>query len=179
MKIIKFFWINSEKISHWATVLGIVVAAIGGYLAYSQLAQANEHRSWQNYNDMNIRYADLYKEIPEDIATGCISKDFAATSHESQRWVRQYFNLYSEEYWLYLNDLIPKEMWTKRINGGVRVNLSKYPELIAGYRYWKGKGAFTHPTSFKSEVEAAIKDASKISQPKRTECTTISSIKQK
>jgi hypothetical protein len=78
--------------------------------------------------------------------------------------VRQYFDLYSEEYWLYLNDLIPKEMWTHRIHGGVRVNLNNYPALVEGYRHWKEQGAFTHPVEFQSEVESAILDAKKLPQ---------------
>jgi hypothetical protein len=78
---------------------------------------------------------------------------------ELQRWVRQYFDLYSEESWLFEKNLIPKEMWTHRIHGGVRVNLGKYPALIEGYNYWKTAGAFTHPDNFQLIVESAIADA--------------------
>lgn len=83
---------------------------------------------------------------------------------EAKRWVRQYFDLYSEEYWLFLNERIPNAMWTRRIHGGVRVNLNMYPALVDGYRYWKAEGSFTHPVEFQAEVELAISDASKLPQ---------------
>lgn len=156
--------VNSESCAHWATVLAFIAAGIGGYLAYKQLELANEQRKWQNYNEMNVRYAELYKSITPEIASGCQQGDFEKLPPETKRWVRQYFDLYSEEYWLYLNKLIPEEMWTRRIHGGVRVNLNKYPALVEGYLYWKREGSFTHPNDFKTEVEHAISDAKLLPQ---------------
>jgi hypothetical protein len=77
-------------------------------------------------------------------------------SSSDKRWVRQYFDLYSEELWLFDNKLIPEQMWTKRIYCGVRINLRTYPTLIDGYYYWKSKGSFTHPVTFRAEAENAI-----------------------
>lgn len=129
----------SEMVSHWATTLTFFAAVIGGFFAYKQLGvtnaqllQANEQRKWQNYNDMNVRYAELYKCMPKEVASGNVQKGFSNLDPEIKGWVRQYFDLYSEEYWLYEEGLIPKEMWTHRIYKGVRVNLSKYPALIDG-----------------------------------------------
>jgi hypothetical protein len=164
--VFSWLWINSERISHWATAFAFFAAAVGGFLAFGQLKianaqfeQANDQRRWQNYNEMNVRYAELYKTIPADIASGCAPEEFQKLEAETKRWVRQYFDLYSEEYWLFVNKLIPEEMWTRRIHRGVRVNLSKYPALIDGYHYWKAAGSFTHPDDFQTVVEAAIADA--------------------
>jgi hypothetical protein len=163
---IKCVWNKSDQISHLATVLAFAAAAVGSYYAYgqlkttnAQLEQANEQRKWQNYNEMNVRYAELYKDIPKEIGSGCLIEDFQTLDPDTKRWVRQFFDLYSEEYWLFRNQLIPEEMWTRRIHGGVRVNLSKYPALIQGYRYWKAAGSFTHPDDFADVVEIAIADA--------------------
>ena len=161
-----WLWNNSEKLSHLATALAFIVAAVGSFLAYgqlkatsAQLEQANDQRRWQNYNEMNVRYAELYKSIPEEIASGCVPKRFEMLKPETKRWVRQYFDLYSEEYWLVQNNLIPEQMWSRRIYGGVRVNLAKYPTLIDGYHYWKAVGAFTHPDTFQKEAELAIAES--------------------
>jgi hypothetical protein len=162
-KMINWLKDNSEPYAHWATVLALIAACIAGYFAYAQLTLANDQKRWQNYNEMNVRYAELYKSIPEEIASGC-SGNFEKLEPDAKRWVRQYFDLYSEEYWLFLNELIPNEMWTRRIHGGVRVNLNRYPALVDGYRYWKAEGSFTHPDKFQTEVELAISDASKLSQ---------------
>lgn len=174
-RLFQWSWSHSEPLSHWATVFALVAASVGGYLAYSQLELANDQRRWQNYNEMNVRYAELYKSIPSEIASGCIPESFEGLSPETKRWARQYFDLYSEEYWLYLNKLIPEEMWTRRIHGGVRVNLNRYPALVSGYYYWKGEGSFTHPDNFQHEVEIAIGDAKKLPQKAKlaNHCGTI------
>lgn len=146
-----------EFISRW---LMVVVAIVGVYMVYSQLAAANEQNRWQYYNDLNVRYAAFYESIPNEVAIGK-EADFDKLEPLAKRWVRQYFDLYSEEYWLYKKRLIPEEMWTKRIRSGVRVNLREYPLLVSGYRYWKERGAFMHPDGFLEEAERAIADASK------------------
>ncbi|SFO38634.1 hypothetical protein [Nitrosospira briensis] len=51
------------------SLLAFIVAVGGLYLTYEQLEQANGHKRWQNYNELNIRYAELYRNIPKDIAS--------------------------------------------------------------------------------------------------------------
>src|SRR5687768_12283155 len=70
------------------SLLAFIVAAGGLYLTYEQLEQANGHKRWQNYNELNIRYAELYRNIPKDIASNekC---EFEQRPPSSKRWVRQ------------------------------------------------------------------------------------------
>src|SRR5262249_8681724 len=82
---------------------------------------------------------------------------FAMQPHHVKIFARTYFDLYSEEYWLHQNNLIPDEMWTKRIANGVDVNLITYPLLVRGYYYWKEQGAFIHPEEFRQLIEDKIK----------------------
>lgn len=150
----------AEWLHRWGTFLGVIVAIIGIWFAS---AQNNRHRRWQNYNEMNLRYSVLYENMPSEVAQdGGLS--FADLPEESKRWVRQYFDLYSEEYWLYQNNLIPKEMWTERIDVGVKVNLNQYPVMIKGYLYWKENGSFNHPDDFREVVEKKIEEASSNTQ---------------
>lgn len=81
---------------------------------------------------------------------------FSEQEQDVKRWARTYFNLYSEEYWLYLEGLIPEEMWTKRIDNGVNVNLTSYPLLVRGYEYWRGKSSFVHPEGFRKLVDSKL-----------------------
>ncbi|MBI1424430.1 MAG: hypothetical protein GC149_13380 [Gammaproteobacteria bacterium] len=131
-------------IAHLFTITGLV-------FVWLQLHQSNEHKKWENYNAMNLRYYEWYANMPDkmDVDT-CVP--FSKQPQEVKRWARTYFNLYSEEYWLYQEDLIPKEMWTKRIDNGVNVNLETYPLLVRGYAYWKSKNAFVHPDGFRSHI---------------------------
>jgi hypothetical protein len=38
--------------------------------ANEQMAQSDEQRKWQNYNELNVRYAALYQALPKDILNG-------------------------------------------------------------------------------------------------------------
>ena len=73
-----------------------------------------------------------------------------------KNWTKTYFDLYAEEYWLYTEGLIPKEMWTKMIDKGVDVNLVSFPVLVQGYEYWKDKKSFTHPEGFINLVDEKL-----------------------
>lgn len=144
---------NSELIAHWATVLTAILFLISICLARQQLNQMKLERQWKNFNEMNFRYADMLREITSNDYAKC---DLNETN---KIWTRRYFDLYSEEYWLSEEKLIPKEMWENRIRPGVVVNLKEYPILEAGYHYWKNKGAFSHPNGFYGIVEEDISNA--------------------
>lgn len=150
---------NGRIFAEWGTFLGVILALIGLFFTYNQLSitnaqleQGNFHKRWQNYNELNLRYAQLYDSMPDEMAIDS-GKEFSKLSHKAKRWVRRYFNLYSEEYWLYQNGLMPEEMWTQRIKNGVKVNLETYPVMVKGYFYWKKKGSFKHPKDFIHVVE--------------------------
>jgi hypothetical protein len=133
------------------------VFGIGGLLGLVyQIYQANELRRWANYNEMNLRYHELYISMPVELTQEKM-REFEEYEEQVKKWVRQYFNLYSEEYYLFKENLIPKEMWTKRIASGVDVNLRQYPLLIEGYEYWKRRGAHTHPEDFQVLVDEKIR----------------------
>ena len=147
--MLKFFKNYGEIIAHTFTFIGL-------FLVVYQLYQGNENKRWENYNVMNLRYYEWYSKIPENAAIDTC-EPFSKQSNETKKWVRAYFNLYSEEYWLFLNGLIPQEMWTKRIDNGVDVNLKTYPVLVRGYWYWRDIGTFNHPEGFKQIVNSKLK----------------------
>jgi hypothetical protein len=62
------------------------VAIVGMGFTYAQLEQTNDHKRWQNYNEVNIRYAELYKGLPPDIASKETLK-FEQPPPSSKRWV--------------------------------------------------------------------------------------------
>lgn len=135
-------------IAHALTLVGI------GFVV-AQLYQSNEHKRWENFNDLNIRYYEWYSNIPENLNND-LCGPFEELDEQIKKWTRTYFNLYSEEYWLYQNNLIPEEMWELRIDNGVDVNLVSYPQLIRGYQYWKKQGAFVHPANFRKLVDEKL-----------------------
>ena len=104
---------------------------------------------------MTRRYYEWLSNVPGGMeADSCVP--FGAQNEAVKKWARAYFDLYSEEYWLYKNGLIPAEMWTVRIDSGVNVNLISYPLLVRGYEYWKAQGLFTHPEDFRKLVDEKL-----------------------
>jgi hypothetical protein len=147
--------LTAEVIGIWIGAIGLVLTSIGLWLVARQLDQANDHQRWSNYNQLNLQYAELFGRIPDELdAKHC--KTFDELKAESQRWIRSYFNLYTEEHWLYQEGYIPAAMWTERIDGGVSVNFKTYPVIVEGYEHWKALGSFTHPTEFTQLVDAKI-----------------------
>jgi hypothetical protein len=134
------------------STISLIVSIIGVGYVYSQLHQANEHKKWENYNLMTRRYYEWFSNVPAGMETdSCVP--FGTQNDAVKKWARAYFDLYSEEYWLYKNGLIPAEMWTVRIDSGVNVNLISYPLLVRGYEYWKAQGLFVHPEDFRKLVD--------------------------
>jgi len=82
-----------------------------------------------------------------------------------KRVARQYFNLYSEEYWLDKQNLIPEEMLKNRIDKGVIVNLKEYSFLVEEYKCWVKKGAHNHPEDFQEYVSRNILSVLSESEP--------------
>jgi len=148
---------NSESFAHWANVLTFIALLFSIYFACQQLKELRVQRQWQNFNEMNIRYADLLGKIPEEIKLD--SDSIESVNPQTKIWIRQYFDLYSEECWLNEEELLPKDMWKNRIRPGVVLNLKEYQILEHGYFYWKDKGAFNHPEDFHKVVEGDINNA--------------------
>ena len=134
------------------STVSLIVSIFGVWYVHSQLQQANEHKKWENYNSMNRRYYEWFAKVPVGMDVDSCAP-FATQEDAVKKWARAYFDLYSEEYWLYKNGLIPAEMWTMRIDSGVNVNLVSYPILVRGYEYWKTQGLFVHPEDFRKLVD--------------------------
>lgn len=143
-----------ELLAHWTTFIVLIISVC---LAYQQLKELKVQKQWQNFNEMNIRYADLLGKIPEEIKLD--SNSIESVNPQTKIWIRQYFDLYSEEYWLNEKELLPEKMWEGRIRPGVVLNLKEYPILECGYIHWKDKGAFNHPENFHKVVEGDINNA--------------------
>ena len=144
-----------NNVAHLLSALGLLLTFLGLMLVSEQLQQANEHQKWNNYNQLNIHYSALYRDLPEELeANSC--KRFDELTVSGKKWIRSYFNLYSEEHYLYQQNLIPVEMWTKRIDNGVEVNMLSYPVIVEGYEKWKVRGSFKHPVEFVAFVDSKI-----------------------
>lgn len=143
---------------NWVEGLTLFVALAGLFAVFWQLHQANKHKRWDNYNAMNAAYHSLYDEVYNGSYDDLLKSytHISSLSSKELAWIRAYFDLYAEEYWLDEQDLIPAEMLFKQIDGGVNLNLREHPVMMDGFVYWKNKGAFQHPNSFIPFIDSKI-----------------------
>jgi hypothetical protein len=147
-------WLK-KNIAHLLSASGLLLTFFGLLLVCAQLKQANEHHKWNNYNQLDIHYSNLYRQLPPELeAASC--KRFEDLEPNSKTWIRSYFNLCAEKYYLFLKHLIPEEMWTKQIDNGIEVNMLAYPVIIEGYEYGKKRRSFTHPKEFYAFMDNKI-----------------------
>ena len=150
---------TEKRILRWSTFFIAFAALIVAYYQLEQigkqLAAQQKSTKWQNYNIVNCRYADLIANIPASMSN--YHKDFKSLPDKDKIWVKRYFNLTSEEYWMQKKGLLPAEMWDKRIVKGVCVNLKEHPLLISGFIYYRNKSAFNHPEDFSDLIDKLIK----------------------
>ena len=143
---------------NWVEGLTLLVAVAGLFAVFWQLYQANKHKKWDNYNAMNAAYHALYDEVYNGSYDDLLKSYTHISRLDSKQlaWIRAYFDLYAEEYWLHEQKLIPAEMLFKQIDGGVNLNFREHPVMMDGYEFWRDKGAFQHPTQFIPFVDAKI-----------------------
>ena len=153
--------ITSENVTIFFGFFGLV-------FVISQMSQSNSHKKWDNYNSMNQAYGSLYAQISSEMLDEPC-RHFSQLSQSEKKWIRNYFDLYAEEYWLDKRGLIPSEMFDKLIAGGVKVNFQQYPVMVTGYDYWQNEGAFGFPTGFKTYLEDKIMDEWKTEITKSTQ----------
>ena len=142
-----------------AVVATAIVACLAYSLAYEPLRQADLHKRWQNYNDINSRYAELYKDLPLELDSPETTESTESTepSPAVRRWARRYFDLTSEEYWLHLQGLLPSQTWECRIAPGVARNLRQHKNLRLAYEAWKKDVANVHPADFVAVIDSIQK----------------------
>ena len=149
---------KSQNPINWVERLTLLVAVIGLGTVIYQLNQANKHKRWDNYNAMNAAYHSLYSEVYDGEFSELLKSHTHISSLDSKQlaWIRAYFDLYAEEFWLDEQHLVLANMLLKQIDGGVNLNLREHPVMMNGYEFWKEKGAFQHPDGFINFIDNKI-----------------------
>lgn len=156
MNVPKYFWGKATSLIQAICAVAMAATAILAYqFTKDQFEQAEAHKQWQNYNDLNSRYAALFAEIPSQLKAIHI-----VSAHDldpkTQNWSRRYFDLTSEEYWLHTKRLLPTDMWPCRIAPGIALNFKEFHNLGVAYEYWKTTTVQIHPSGFGDEMDNII-----------------------
>ncbi|WP_051305594.1 lipase chaperone [Desulfogranum mediterraneum] len=108
----------AESISFFTAV--IAVCALGW-----QIYQSNKQSKMQTFMTYTQRYQDILINLPVGVES--IEFKFPVEKEEKElilRWLRAYFDLCSEEYFLNKNGLIQNEAWNLW-EGGMKDSLKK------------------------------------------------------
>jgi hypothetical protein len=117
----------TEIISLTAVVVAIL--ALGW-----QIRTSNKQSKMQTF----LTYTERYQEIVLNLPIGMESEDFSIENFDEKtqekilKWLRAYFDLCSEEYYLKNNRLIDKEAW-RLWESGMKDSLKK-PAFIQSWR---------------------------------------------
>ena len=145
--------IYAEYLGIIAGVITLLVTARKVHLAAKNIDTTNNHLKVNNYRALNLRYANLLAEVAEVQEEMGKQKNFMDLSAKSKLWVRRYFDLTSEEFWLYHQNLIHEEMWERGIICGIRMNMKEYPALKAGLLFWGKQDGYSHLSGFVEIIE--------------------------
>lgn len=108
----------------WVPLLNVLVTAIGVVVVYSQLRQLSRQIELQHFSDYTKRYQEIILHFPEDIN----SLDFVLTGRSdytsTMRYLRAYFDLCFEEWYLHNKQFINRDTWSLW-KGGIETALSK------------------------------------------------------
>jgi hypothetical protein len=104
-----------------ATLTGVIVSV---FVLWKQLGKLSDQLFMQQFADYTKRYQDIILHFPEDINKHDF--DFVGRSdyHQTMRYIRAYFDLCFEEWYLNERHLIDKETWVVW-GGGMKTALSK------------------------------------------------------
>lgn len=136
-------WIS--LVSAIATISGVGVAIVAVWM---QMRKLSEQLMIQQFSDYTKRYQEIILRFPENINEASFVLSSHPKSTRTMRYMRAYFDLCFEEWYLNQRGLIDKEIW-KVWKGGMEAALSK----PAFGQAW---GKIKQDTSFGKDFEGYV-----------------------
>lgn len=126
------------KISDYIALCAAIVAIVA--LAW-QIWTSNKQSKMHTFLAYTQRYQDIVKNFP----IGVESKDFELSKEKNEkesllRWMRSYFDLCSEEYYLNENKFIDNKVWILW-EGGIKDSISK-PAFVQAWNIIQDNGYY-------------------------------------
>ena len=124
----------SDYIALWAAL--VAVAAL-----FWQVRESNKQSKMQTFLTYTQRYQDVLLNLPIEIESSKFkASEDVQEKKETLRWLRAYFDLCSEQYYLSKRKLIDEVIWT-RWQGGMRDYLKK-PAFLWAWKEIQANGYY-------------------------------------
>ena len=92
--------------------IAIIAAAIAVSALFWQMHQSNKQSRMQTFLTYTQRYQDVMGSLPAGIESKAFKpSNDVLVNEENLKWLRAYFDLCSEEHYLYTEKLINKSVW--------------------------------------------------------------------
>jgi len=99
-----------------ATIIGVLIAAISVFIAFwtikNEIKKQRDISQQRFFAEYTKRYQEIILHLPEDLDNVTVLED-----KETKRYLRVYFDLCSEEYFLYTKGHINEEDWKEWKDG--------------------------------------------------------------
>jgi len=126
------------------------IALVAAFVAIAaliwQIWQSNKQSKMHTFLTYTQRYQDILVNLPIEIESSSFQpSEDSKVNEENLRWLRAYFDLCSEEYYLHTENLIDNRVW-KLWRGGIKDSLKKPAFLwawseVQSNNYYHGKFA--------------------------------------
>lgn len=110
--------------SEWIAIGGVIVSLITLWILWMQMRKLNTQLMIQQFSDYTKRYQDIILHFPENINVQSFVLANCKTYDETMRYMRAYFDLCYEEWYLHTRKLIDKKIWGTW-NSGIVTAMSK------------------------------------------------------
>lgn len=115
---------RAEIVQNWIAAFTALFTLLGAVLVWRQLVGLNKQTRLQNFADYTKRYQEIVLNFPEDINDENFSLVGRPDYVKTMRYMRAYFDLCYEEWYLNKQGLIGSEFWCIW-KGGIKTALSK------------------------------------------------------
>ena len=128
MKIRGFLLLGRDametQVQTWIAGATALFTFLGVVVVWCQLRSLSQQTRLQNFSDYTKRYQEIVLNFPEDINSESFSFEERADREKTMRYMRAYFDLCFEEWYLYKSGLIGSEFWCIW-EGGIKTAVSK------------------------------------------------------
>jgi hypothetical protein len=116
--------VSGLKASDWIAIVAGLITLAGVVVVFLQLHSLNQQTRLQNFGEYTRRYQQIVLNFPEDINARSFSLAGRKDHAEIMRYMRAYYDLCFEEWYLHRKGLIEDDFWNVWLDG-IRTSVSK------------------------------------------------------
>ena len=127
--------VSGLKASDWIAIVAGLITLAGVVVVFLQLRSLNQQTRLQNFGEYTRRYQHIVLNFPEDINSQTFLLKGRPDYDNVMRYMRAYYDLCFEEWYMHDKELIEDDFWSVWIDG-IKTAVSK-PSFQQGWQVMK------------------------------------------